>query len=57
MKLLKDLEIYRLEHGISQEKIAKMLGVSYLTVNRWLTGKTEPSKIYEYKIKKFLKGK
>lgn len=57
MKLLKELELYRLEHGITQEKLAEMLGVPYLTVNRWLTGKTKPSKLYAYRIEKLLKGR
>jgi len=34
-----------------------MLGVSYLTVNRWLNKKTKPSKLHEYRIMKLLKGK
>lgn len=57
MNLIKQLEIYRLENGITQEKLAKMLGVSYLTVNRWLNRKTKPSKLHEYRIMKLLKGK
>lgn len=55
MNLIKQLEIYRLENGITQEKLAKMLGVSYLTVNRWLNRKTKPSKLHEYRIMKLLK--
>lgn len=57
MELLKRLEIYRLERGITQEKLAEMLDVSYLTVNRWLNNKTKPSQLHEYRIKKLLKGK
>lgn len=57
MELLKRLEIYRLENGITQEKLAEMLDVSYLTVNRWLNNKTKPSQLHEYRIMKLLKGK
>lgn len=57
MNLIKKFEIYRLEKGITQEKLAEMLGVTYLTVNRWLNHRTKPSKLHTYKIKKLLKGK
>jgi len=57
MNLIKQLELYRLEKGITQEKLAEMLDVTYLTVNRWLNNKTNPSKLHEYRIKKLLKGK
>ena len=55
MDLIKQLEEYRLEHKITQQKLAKMLGVSFCTINRWLNGKFEPSKIQEHHIKKMLK--
>lgn len=57
MNLIKQLELYRLERGITQEKLAEMLDVSYLTVNRWLNNKTKPSQLHEYRIRKLLKGK
>ena len=53
--ILKRLEDYRLEHRITQEGLAEKLGVSFVTVNRWLNGKHKPSKIQEYQIKKLLK--
>ena len=53
--ILKKLENYRLEHKITQEGLAEKLGVSFVTVNRWLNGKHRPSKIQEYQIKKLLK--
>jgi transcriptional regulator with XRE-family HTH domain len=54
-KLIKKLEGYRLEHKISQTKLAEILGVTFVTVNRWLTGKFDPNKIQRYHIKKLLK--
>ncbi|MCD6422806.1 MAG: helix-turn-helix transcriptional regulator, partial [Elusimicrobia bacterium] len=39
MDIIKSLETYRLENKISQENLAKKLGVSYSTVNRWLNRK------------------
>jgi transcriptional regulator with XRE-family HTH domain len=54
MKILKDLEIYRLENKISQQELAKRLEVAFSTVNRWLNGKAKPNKIQSYHIKKLL---
>ena len=36
--------------GLSQENLAKELGVSFSTVNRWETGKSEPRSRAEEKI-------
>jgi transcriptional regulator with XRE-family HTH domain len=55
--IIKQLEIYRLENRISQEKLAEMLGVAFVTVNRWLNGRTKPSKIQTYQIEKLLASK
>jgi len=57
MELTRQLEIYRLEHKISQQALAVKLGVSFVTVNRWLNDKAKPNKIQQYHIKKFLKGR
>ena len=56
MDIIKQLEIYRLENKISQEKLAKILGIHFSTVNRWFNGHQRPNKIQEYHIKKLLKG-
>jgi len=55
IELLKKLEIYRLENKISQRQLAKKLGVSYNTVNRWFMGRNTPNKIQQYHIKKLIK--
>jgi transcriptional regulator with XRE-family HTH domain len=55
--LIKQLEEYRLENRISQEKLADILGVAFVTVNRWFNGRQKPSQIQVYQIKKFLAGK
>ena len=57
MDIIKQLEIYRLENKISQEKIAEMLGLHFVTVNRWLNGHQRPNKIQTYHIQKLLKDK
>lgn len=54
IKLLEELEEYRLEHKLSQRKVAEKLGVAYNTVNRWFTGRNKPNKIQTYHIKKML---
>jgi transcriptional regulator with XRE-family HTH domain len=56
-KLIRRLEDYRLENKISQTKLAEILGVTFVTVNRWLNGKFGPNKIQKYHIKKLLKDK
>jgi len=33
----------RATHGLSQEQLARLLGVSFATVNRWETGRTQMS--------------
>ena len=55
MDIIKKVENYRLENKITQQELAKKLGVAFSTVNRWLNGKTKPSKIQQYHIEKFLK--
>lgn len=52
--LLKQLELYRLENKITQEMLAKDLGVAFSTISRWLNGKVTPNKIQQYHIEKFL---
>ena len=56
-KLIEKLEEYRLENRIPQEELAKMLGVAFSTVNRWLNDKAKPNKIQTFHIKKLLQKK
>ena len=56
-KLIQQLESFRLENKITQEELAEKFGVAFSTVNRWFNGKNKPSKIQQYHIEKFLKGK
>jgi transcriptional regulator with XRE-family HTH domain len=53
--LLKQLDNFRCEKRISQENLSYILGVAFSTVNRWFNGKTSPSRIQSYHIKKLLK--
>ena len=57
MNIVHGLEKYRLEHKITQAKLARQLGVAFATVNRWLNGRCKPGKIQFYHIEKFLKQK
>lgn len=54
-RMIRDLEIYRLENKITQEKLADILGVAFCTVNRWFNFRNCPNKIQFYHIKKLLK--
>lgn len=55
-ELIEELELYRLEKKMSQQKLAERLGVTYVTVNHWLNKKSKPNKIQTYQIKKLLNG-
>ena len=39
---------------MSQEDLAKELGVSFATVNRWENGKTQPSKLAKKQLEQFI---
>ena len=52
--LIDRLNTYRLEHRLSQPQLAKKLGVTFETVNRWLNRHMKPGQIHEFHIKKLL---
>lgn len=54
MTMMKELKQYYLGRGMTQEELGKMLGVTFLTVNRWLNGKNKPAPQQEYLIKKLI---
>lgn len=43
MSFSEEIKQIRCKSLLSQEAFAKMLGVSFTTVNRWETGKSKPS--------------
>lgn len=55
--LIAKLEKYRLENRITQQELAELLDVAFVTVSRWLNGHTLPNKIQTYHIEKLLKSK
>ena len=55
MNLIKRLETYRLKNKITQQELAKKLGVTFATVNRWFNDKSKPNKIQIYHIEQLLK--
>ena len=52
--MLKELEKFRLENKLSQKNLAKKLGVTFATVNRWFNKRNTPNKIQQYHINKLL---
>lgn len=56
-KLIVRLDQYRLENKITQQKLAEMLGVKFVTVSRWLNGHHIPNKIQTYHIEKLLNSR
>lgn len=53
--LIKQLEEYRLKNRLTQEELAKLLGVSCVSVNKWLNEHTKPQKLQIYQIEQLLK--
>ena len=54
IKLVRELEEYRLKNRIPQEELAQTIGVAFSTVNRWINGQTKPNKTQRYHIEKLL---
>ena len=54
MDIIGRLERFRLENKITQQTLAKKIGVAFSTVNRWLNRKSRPNKIQSYHIEKLL---
>ena len=46
-----DIKEKRLKHGLTQEQLARRLGVTVGTVNRWESGATEPSPLAKAKLR------
>ncbi len=51
-KLIREL---RLETGLTQEKFAAQLGVTYPTINRWENNRAKPSPLAVEKIEKMVR--
>ena len=45
----------RRQFPLSQEDLARLLGVSYATVNRWENGLSKPSKLAKAQLERFCK--
>lgn len=52
--LIERLDEYRLDQRITQAELGEILGVAFVTVNRWFNGHTQPNKIQEFQIRKLL---
>ncbi len=46
----------RAKLNLSQTDLARLLNVSYVTINRWECGKVKPTKKAEYAFEQFCKG-
>jgi putative transcriptional regulator len=49
-----DIKTIRLENGLTQEKLAHLLGVTVATINRWEMGRHEPSPMAKKIIESWL---
>ena len=52
--LINRLQRYRLEHQLTQEQLARKLGVAFITLNRWLNGHATPQALQQFRIEKLL---
>jgi len=57
MTFSQKIETVRITLNLSQERLAKELGVSFATVNRWEKGHSEPSYLAQEKFEEFCKEK
>lgn len=48
---------YRKKHGLTQEKLAQILGVAHNTVARWEAGDREPRGLYAKRLQEVLNQK
>ena len=55
--IAEELKKLRQQQGWSQEDLARTLGVSFATVNRWENGKNKPSRLAVEKIQVVVKRK
>lgn len=53
--LIKQLEEYRLKNRLTQDELAQKLGVSCVSVNKWLNEHTQPQKLQVYQIEQLVK--
>jgi transcriptional regulator with XRE-family HTH domain len=51
------VKLVRMQLGISQEELARELGVSFATVNRWENGKSQPIKLSRNQFEMFCNKK
>lgn len=57
MKFADKVKYVRAKLLVSQMELAKLLGVSFPTINRWETGKLEPTFLNEKRFEKFCEEK
>ncbi len=55
--LIKGLKKYQKDRGFSRQELAENIGVSLVTLRRWLSRKGKPSHLAEVRIKAVMEGK
>jgi DNA-binding transcriptional regulator YiaG len=50
-----DIKVIRVELGLTQEDLARRLGLALSTVSKWEQGVTSPSRLAREKLEKMLK--
>lgn len=57
MSFADKIKFVRAQLLISQKELANLIGVNYVTISRWETGKLQPSFLTEKKFEKFCNNK
>lgn len=55
MKIINELKYLAIKNGIRQEDLARELGVTFATLNRWFNGKAVPRDKAKLKIEFYIK--
>ena len=53
---IEEIKSIRKKLKLTQEAFAKLLGTTFVTVNRWEQGRAYPSRLYRQEIKKVADG-
>jgi len=56
MKIINELKQLALKNGIKQESLARDLGVTFATLNRWFNGKAVPRNKAVFKVESYIRG-
>lgn len=51
--MVKELELMRIDKGLSKKQLAQKIGVSYQSINKWERGEVKPQVAQAFKLANF----